>query len=655
MRQNFKDPFSIFNNNSGQTSREGLDWEESALDSQSQVEGFAEEARTLPSLRWLHLLVVAALALLGFQLFNLQVLQGSKLKVMAEGNRLRIQTILAPRGYIVDRNGEQLARNTASFSLVATPVDLPTEGLEEVIAKVSSAFGIAAAEIEEQLKNIDRNSLQPIVIKRGLSQQDSILFETRASELAGFSVRSIPIREYLNAQMFSHALGYTGVIAESELESLKDNGYDLNDFIGKSGIELSYEKYLRGVNGNKQVEVDASGQPIKLLGNVDPKPGNVVQLNIDAGLQAELYKNFTKESANVKGAAIAMNPKTGEVLALVSVPGYNNNLFAPGISQEDYEGLLNNSNLPLFNRAIAGTYPPGSTIKLVGAAAALQEGIVTEDTIIQDRGVITIPNQFNPGIVYNFVGWKRSGLGPMNVRSAIAESSDIYFYTVGGGYDPYGIDGLGAEKLAQYYRNFGMGNQTGIDIQGEKPGIVADPAWKAEYFKGNAIDSQWYLGDTYHIAIGQGDMLTTPLQVAVWTAAIANGGELNKPTIVKQVMDQDGKIVFKPEPQLLIQKTVDDKHIRAVQEGMRENVAGSNGSGRQLATLPVSAAGKTGTSQFDGSDPTRTHAWFTSYAPFESPEIVITVLVEAGGEGHAAAVPIVKNILQWWAENRYHK
>lgn len=656
MRQKFnKDPFSAFNNNSGQTSRDHLDWEEGALDSQSQVEGFAEEARTMPSLRWLHLGIIAALLVLIFQLFNLQVIQGSKLKSMAEGNRLRIQTILAPRGYIVDRNGQQLARNTASFSLVVTPVDLPVEGLDEMIAKVSGMFAISTDEINGKMASLDRNSLQPIVIKRGLSQHDSILFETHASELTGFSVRSIPIREYLEPEMFSHALGYTGVIAENELTSLEDQGYDLNDFIGKSGIELSYEKYLRGVNGNKQVEVDASGQPIKLLGSVEPKPGNIVQLNIDAGLQTELYKSFLKDSPNVKGAAVAMNPKTGEVLALVSVPGYNNNLFAPGISTEDYQALLNNSNLPLFNRAIAGTYPPGSTIKLVAAAAALQENIVEKDTIIQDRGVITIPNQFNPGIVYNFVGWKRDGLGPMNVKSAIAESSDIYFYTVGGGYEPYGIQGLGAEKLADYYRKFGMGHQTGIDIQGEKPGTVADPAWKAEYFKGNAIDSQWYLGDTYHISIGQGDMLATPLQVATWTSAVANGGQLNKPTLLKQVTSQDGEVLYQPKPEILIQKSVDDDNIRAVQEGMRENVIGSSGSGRQLATLPISSAGKTGTSQFDGSDPTRTHAWFTSYAPYEDPEIVITVLVEAGGESHAAAVPIAKNALQWWAENRYRK
>nr|MDQ3018823.1 penicillin-binding protein 2 [bacterium] len=469
------------------------------------------------------------------------------------------------------------------------------------------------------------------------------------------ALNSVPIREYMHPEMFSHALGYTGVIAETELKDLEVEGYDLNDFIGKSGIELSYEKYLRGVNGNKQVEVDASGRPIKVLGNVEPAPGNIVQLNIDAGLQQVLYKKFLENSPNVKGAAVALNPKTGEVLALVSVPGYNNNLFAPGISQTEYKKLLDDKNLPLFNRTIAGTYPPGSTIKMVTAGAALEENIVEPDTIINDRGSLVIENEFNPSIVYRFNGWKLSGLGPMDVRSAIAQSSDIYFYTVAGGHPSSDIEGLGVERLAKYYRAFGMGAQTGIDVQGEKAGVVADPAWKAQYFKGSPVDSKWYLGDTYHIAIGQGDMLVTPLQVAVWTGAIANDGVINKPRLLKAVIDQSGKEVYKPEPEILVTKSISDEHMQVVQAGMRDNVTTEKGSGRQLFTLPISSAGKTGTSQFDGSDPSRTHAWFTSYAPYEDPEIVITVLVEAGGEGHAAAVPIARDALQWWADNRYKK
>lgn len=648
-----KNPFDIETSDAVRDSdKHTLDWEESALDTQSDVEGFADETRTQFSSRWLYALVLVVCGVLLVQMFNLQIIQGDHLKVLAEGNRLRIQTILAPRGYIIDRNGQQLARNTASFSLVVTPVDMPKDGLDGIIAQISQMFSLPAEEITNKLKDLNHNSLQQIVIKRGISQQESILFETKADQFPGFSIKSIPIREYINPQAFSHVLGYTGIISDTELTDHVSDDYDLNDFIGKSGIELSYEKYLRGVNGNTQVEVDASGRPIKVLGNVEPQPGNIVELSIDAGLQEELYKSFP---AGSKGAAVAMNPKTGEILALVSAPGFDNNLFAPGISQKDYQDLMQNKNLPLFNRAISGTYPPGSTIKLITAAAALQENVVTKDTIINDRGVLVINNQFNPSIKYNFVGWKRDGLGPMNVKDAIAESSDIYFYTVAGGHPSSKIHGLGADKLAEYYRKFGMGALTGIDIQGEKPGTVADPAWKANYFKGDAITSKWYLGDTYHISIGQGDMLATPLQVATWTAAIANGGTLSKPHLLKRVLSQSGDTLYELNPELLIKATINPEHILAVQEGMRENVVGAKGSGRQLATLPITSAGKTGTSQFDGADPSRTHAWFTSYAPYEDPEIVITVLVEAGGEGHAAALPIAKNALQWWAENRYGK
>ena len=647
-----QNPFDIAASDTGHKDQRGLDWEESALDTQTEMEGFAEETRTPFSSRWLHMGITIACIVLLFQLFNLQIMQGQDLKVLAEDNRLRIQTIIAPRGYIVDRNGEQLARNTASFSLVVTPADVPKDGLDGIVDQVSQMFAMPKEEIYEKLKDLNRNSLQQIVMKRGVTQPESILFETRAAQFPGFTIKSIPIREYLEPEMFSHTLGYTGLISESELAALEEKQYDLNDFIGKSGIELAYEDFLRGVNGNTQTEVDASGRPIKELGNVEPKPGNMVQLNIDAGLQKELYKSFPPGS---KGAAVAMNPKTGEVLALVSAPGFNNNLFAPGISQLDYQNLLQDKNLPLFNRAISGTYPPGSTIKMIGAAAALEEKIVTEKTIIVDNGVLVINNQFNPSIKYNFYGWKRNGLGPMNVKSAIAESSDIYFYTIAGGHPSSKITGLGADKLADYYRKFGLGAPTGIDIQGEKSGTVADPAWKAKYFENDPISSKWYLGDTYHISIGQGDMLSTPLQVALWTAVVANGGTGYKPKLLKQVMNQNGEAVHQVHPEQIINTGISADNMRYVQEGMRENVIGKNGSGRQLATLTVSSAGKTGTSQFDGADPSRTHAWFTSYAPYEDAQIVVTILVEAGGEGHAAAVPIARNALKWWSENRYNK
>ena len=650
-------PFADFRSPKPLKNRSALEWEEGLHGSDTNVhnpDGDGDIPSSPLRTGWLRFVLVGAVGVLVVQLFNLQVVQGSKMRELSEGNRLRLQTILAPRGFIEDRYGEVIAKNTASFNLAVTPADVPKDTKVQIFQKFSQEFGVSIQEIEDTIQHSTVGVLEPIIVKRNISQQESIKFSVLAQQLPGFSLMNIPVRDYVNSEVFSHALGYTGVISDEEYKNLSDEHYYLNDFIGKSGIEQSYEKYLRGTNGNKQLEVDSMGKPIKELGTAEPKPGNIVQLNIDAGLQKVLYDQFASSSTN-KGAAVAINPKTGEILALVSVPGFNNNLFAPGISQSDYQKLLQDERLPLYNRAISGLYPPGSTIKPVTAAAVLQEGIVKPNTIIYDNGVLVIPNQFNAGISYNFYGWKRDGLGAMDVRSAIAQSSDIYFYTVSGGHPNSPIKGIGAEKLADYYRKFGMGAVTGIDVPGEKGGRVADPAWKEAYYKNDKTLGKWYLGDTYHISIGQGDMIVSPLQVAVWTAAIANNGVLNKPHLLKQVLDQSGKTIFTPQVEALINSGIDLEYLKVVQEGMRDNVISEKGSGRQLASLPISAAGKTGTSQFDGSDPSRTHAWYAAYAPYEDPQIAIVVLVEAGGEGHAASVPIVKNALKWWAENRYQK
>ncbi|HVY67356.1 MAG TPA: penicillin-binding transpeptidase domain-containing protein, partial [Patescibacteria group bacterium] len=310
--------------------------------------------------------------------------------------------------------------------------------------------------------------------------------------------------------------------------------------------------------------------------------------------------------------------------------------------------------LPLFNRAIAGTYPPGSTVKPMVGLAALQEGLITPSTEIDDRGKLVIPNQFDPSIKYDFWGWTHTGLGPINIYEAIAQSDDIYFYTVAGGYPNSPVpQGLGAEKLADYYRKFNLGRTTGIDLPGEKPGTVADPAWKAQYFKDDPILSKWYLGDTYHIGIGQGDMLVTPLQVAEWTSIIANNGVGYVPQVLNKVVDAEGRTVMQNQPKILVQKFLDQANLEVIQQAMRDTV--TVGSGRLLDKLPLPAAGKSGTSQFDGSDPTKTHAWFTAYAPFDDPQIAVTVLVEAGGEGHITAEPVVRDAIAWWAKNRYNK
>jgi len=648
-----KDPFTIEIDSQSPKPRKPLEWEESAVDSLSSVEGFSQKTSGFEPNK-LKLALLAAFLVLFGRMFYLQVIEGGYYREFAENNRLRKQVILAPRGLILDRSGETLARNTASFNLVAVPFDLPKDDLKAQLAGLSQAIDFDAAAAEAKILAADRSSLDPVVIAQDVPLEQSVLFETRASDFLGFSIQKVPVRDYANPESLFHVLGYAGLVTEDELEALGSGQYSGIDFTGKAGIEQVYENYLHGQNGSSQVEVDARGNLISKLGTEEPLGGNTLVLNLDKGLQDLLYKALSGSTKKRRAAAVAINPKTGEILALVSTPGLDGAKFMRGFSGGEYKKILDDPTLPLFNRVIQGTYPPGSTVKPMVASAALQEKVIDETTTYNDKGVLVIPNRYDPSIGYNFYGWKRDGLGVVDVRQAIAKSSDIFFYIVSGGYPKQDLPGLGIDKLAEYYRKFNLGRVTGIDLPGEKPGLVPDPAWKKEYFKDDPILSKWYLGDTYHAGIGQGDVLVTPLQAAFWTATIANRGVGMQPQVLKKVLKGDSKeVLFEQKPQTLVDRFVDLKNIKIVQEGMRETVV--SGSGRALNSLPIAAAGKTGTSQFDGSDPKRTHAWFTAYAPYEDPEIVITVLIEAGGEGSSVSVPIVRDALKWWAENRYEK
>jgi len=647
-----KDPFLLNLDTSEAAKKTPLDWEESAVDSLSTVEGFSQKT-LIRSPKWLSFFVLLVFFIFAVRLVYLQAFKGEMFGAISENNRLRKQTILAPRGIILDRYGKILATNTASFNLVAIPLDLLENELDSQLTKLSEIIQFDVMLAEQRILKAGQASLDPIVIAQNLSLEQSILFESRASEFVGFLTQKIPVRDYTSAESLFHVVGYTGLVSQEERNLLDKSAYSSFDFVGKSGIEQSYENYLHGVNGFSQVEVDARGNLIGKLGTKDPVTGNTLELNLDSDLQVLLY-NLLKGSGKRRAAAIALNPKTGGVLALVSAPGLDGSKFSRGMSTKEYDAILKEPSLPLFNRAIAGTYPPGSTVKPMVGLAALQENVINEKTVYVDRGVLVIQHQYDPKIDYNFYGWKRDGLGPVDIKGAIAKSSDIFFYIVSGGYPKQDWPGLGIDKLASYYRKFNLGRVTGIDLPGEKPGLVPDAQWKYEYYKQDPILSRWYLGDTYHVGIGQGDLLATPLQLAEWTAFFANRGVGMQPQVLKRVVKEGtGEILFEQKPSVLIERFADLKYIKLIQEGMRDTIL--TGSGRQLNTLPITSAGKTGTSQFDGSDPKKTHAWFTAYAPFEDPEIVITVLVEAGGEGSSVAVPVVKQALQWWADNRYKK
>lgn len=613
------------------------------LDEPEQVESERESI----NYRFLGVALLICFAILFSRIYYLQAVKGEEYRQVAEGNKLHNRYILAPRGLIQDKFGKTIVGNVPAFELVVFANKLPeNEGdLNYKLSEISQLSGVTVEELKDRLSKIDKNSPHPQTLVQNLEKDPALVLISRKNEFQGFEVQNNPIRDYKDSIMFSHLTGYTGKITQEELEEHGIQNYLLNDYIGKIGLEYQYENFLKGIPGSDQSEINAQGDFTKDLPAVPAQPGNNIKLNIDYDLQKVIYDATVKMMDKVKSrkaSVIATNPQTGQVLALLSLPGFDTNLFARGIKSDEYSKLLNDPAVPLLNRAIGGTYPPGSTVKPMLGVAALTENIVTPQTKILDDGVIRVGS-------YTFYGYRREGLGLMDIYSAIARSSDIYFYTVGGGSAKSSVkEGLGPDRLAKWYRNFNLGSLLGIDLPNEKPGLVPDPEWKK-----NVKNEPWYLGNTYHYSIGQGDLLATPLQINSSTATIANGGKIMQPYLVDEVLDSNGQLVSKNNPKVIKENFLDPNNVKIIQEAMRQTV--TIGSGRSLSTIPVEIAGKTGTAQFDARDLSSTHAWFTSYAPFNNPQIALTVLIEAGGEGSSVAVPIAKEVYTWWAQNRFNK
>jgi penicillin-binding protein 2 len=575
-------------------------------------------------------LMLAGIAVLALRVFYLQVARNDYYSQMARENRVRYISIEAPRGIIYDRNGQELVANTPSFDIVAIPADLPKdfkerEGEEKEIANI---FSLNDQSLKPLVESQKFDSLNPILIKENISQEEALVFSEKKSRLTGFQLNKTAVRDYKWGEYFSPLMGYCGKITLDELK--KNPQYLMTDYIGKTGLEVSYEKYLRGKNGKQRVEVDSSGNIKKDLGVELPENGADLELGIDADLQRKIYdslKAMTETTKTKTAAAVAVDPRNGEVLALVDIPSYDNNLFARGISSGDYQDLLNDESKPMFNRAISGEYPPGSTVKPLVAAAALEEKTINPRTSVDCHGGIRIGS-------YNFPDWKTHGV--TDVQKAIAESCDVFFYSVGGGWGD--IPGLGMDRMKKYANFFGLGQLTGIDLPGEVAGLFPDKAWKEQKF-----GERWYVGDDYHCAIGQGFVTATPLQLANYTTAIANGGIVWQPHVVRSIKGPDGS-EKKVEPKILARNFVSPANIEVVREGMRQAV--TSGSARELNDLRVAVAGKTGTAQF--GEEGKTHGWFVSFAPYNNPQIAMAVLVEGGGEGHSTAVPVTKEVLNWY-------
>ncbi|MBI4363298.1 MAG: penicillin-binding protein 2 [Candidatus Doudnabacteria bacterium] len=608
-----------------------LGFDETYLDALNQTGQVFEEEREVLNYRALGTCLLVVFLILAGRVLYLQTVRGEEYRDLAEGNKLRVQYLLAPRGLILDRAGKTIVGNIPSFELTVVPSSLPQgQQYEEVLGEISKVTGKTVDELKAVIDQTQKDSVQPQTVLEDLPKDQALTLVSRISRLPGLGVQDSPIRDYKDPLVFAHLTGYTGKITKQELEGAASKNYLINDYIGKTGLEAYYEDYLRGIPGQKQIEIDARGEVRGDMRQIPAQPGRNIKTNIDYDLQKIIYDSLVKVMSRgraKKAAAVATNPQTGEVLALISLPSYDGNMFARGITPKEYQSLLSDPNLPLLNRALSGTYPPGSTVKPMLAVAALTEGTITPQTKILDDGVIRIGN-------FTFYGYDPKGLGLMDVYSAIARSSDIFFYTVGGGNPKSPVQGLGPEKLAEWYRKFHLGQALGIDLPSEKDGLVPDPDWKQQVKK-----EQWFLGNTYHISIGQGDLLATPLQVNSWTATIANGGKIMEPHIL---LEKDSKV--------LAENFFDPKWVKAAQDGMRQAVTA--GSARSLNSLPIEVSGKTGTAQFDARNLSRTHAWFTSYAPSNDPKIALTVLVESGGEGSSVAAPVAREVYEWWAANR---
>lgn len=587
--------------------------------------------------------VFAILALfLASKVGYFQIVEGESLHTQAENNKGSISLVVPERGIIYDKNMEKLVLNSPAYDLICDRArfSFSSESVSIEIKNIAEAVGMAPHEVAEKIQKTDSSD---VLVADSVDHEKIIALETKIDDLPGCRILKNTAREYVYGPAFSQVLGYTGRINREEYSNQK--GYAINDYIGKTGLEKYYESYLRGQPGESRVIRSAVGVESKSQIVVPPESGSNLVLSIDADLQQKLYNSLGASLERMgasKGAAVAMDPTTGAVMALVSYPSYDDNLFSGGISQEEYSKLQDDPDQPFFNRAIQAQYPTGSIIKPFEASAALQEKLISPQKQINDQGYILVQSQYDPEVVYRYGAVKAHGW--VDIKKALAVSSNVYFYTIGGGYGDQ--KGLGPTKIKEYLSLFGWSEKTGIDLPGEFSGLIPDPAWK-KATKG----SSWVDGDTYNLSIGQSDLQTTPLQVATAYCAIANRGTLYKPQIVSKIISPStgagqAETVKEFEPQIIRDNFIDLENLEIVREGMRDGVYQSYGISKSLADLPVEVAAKTGTAEIGYKD--LFNVWSAVFAPYENPEIVLVVTAEKVDGLGAVTLPVVHEVLEWY-------
>jgi penicillin-binding protein 2 len=565
-------------------------------------------------------IVIVVFLLLIMRLWQLQVLQGSKYRELSEVNRLRIITIPAPRGILFDRNGIPLVKNSSYYcaSIIYGEFD---KSKTDLLSRVLNV------QVEEILAKINKEGLSPftpIRLKQGLTFNEVAYIESRRSDFPGLIIEVDASREYIYGSIGSHLIGYLGKPNPSQFKDPAFRDVPPDAFIGQWGAEMLFDKSLRGTPGERIIEVDSLGREIRLLKENPPVKGEDIRLSLNINLQKEAEEAFGERA----GAFVAIKPDTGEILGLVSRPSFDPNLFAKGISYEEWIALTQDNKRPMLNRALQSQYPPGSTFKIITAIAGIEEGVITPETKVECRGGIHYGG-------WHFGCWRKEGHGVMSLHRALVESCDVYFYEVG--------KRLGIDKIYDYASSFGLGKETGFKLVNERSGIIPNTKWKKERKK-----QKWYLGETLNTAIGQGYVAVTPIQMAVMISAIANGGNIYKPTLVKDAIPVlSGKAKARPGT------------LGIVKRALSGVVNEPGGTGWAAKSEVATICGKTGTAQVvamkGGSqyqaERFRDHAWFVAFAPAEKPEVALSVFVEHGGHGGGAAAPIAKRAIEGYLRN----
>lgn len=591
-------------------------------------------------------LVLLAVLVLVVQLYRLQIVQGAYYREQADNNRFRVVTIAAPRGLIYDRHHEFLARNFPSYSVGIVPADLPTGAARDlVLQRLSDIVGVPVAKITSLLQADPASQFSFLPIKDDVAQSIAFTVEERHRELPGVHVQPEPIREYPLGAITAPILGYVGRISNAQYQRLKDDTvhrYSLLDSIGQAGVERTFESVLRGTPGQQQMEVDATGREVRSLGVTPPVPGQNLILTIDAGLQKEIASVLDNGIDRYQNAAaVAIDPNNGQILALVSLPSYDDNLFARGISEADYQKLIRDPRHPLLDLAIESSFPPGAAFQIVTGLAGLDAGVINPRTIIDCNGYISVPNRYDPTVLTRLAD--RRAFGPQDVVSAIADSCNVFFYEVGGG-EPNGRwDGLGIGLLSRYAMLVGLGDVTGVDLLGETTGLIPSVRWKRQ-----TLNQEWVQMDTYQTAVGQGYVEVTPIQMANLAAAIANGGTLYRPQLVLETQDARGHVSSRFQPDVIRRLPFKPEYIGLVRQGMIDALGSGrtaegttyDGIARTAAVPGFSAGGVVGSPPFGAPDQNGhvpTHGWFVGFAPADHPRVALAIFLWRGDGPHDAA------------------